>query len=128
MTQVSNTTQLLLGIAPEQFLQQDLADFLPAAQITEIRAALQLAEIEAANPLLITPQSGQGEARVFDGVVHRVVGHENELLLLELEVAPDQNKVHIPNFYQVMRTSATVLRGLPVYWICVSLRLKWYAS
>lgn len=111
ITQVSNNTQHLLGIAPEHLLQRDLADFLPAAQITELREALQLDEIEVVNPLLITPRSGHGDELAFDGVVHRVVGHEDELLLLELEVAPEKDKVHIPNFYQVMRTSATVLQG-----------------
>ncbi|WP_126628139.1 ATP-binding protein [Dictyobacter alpinus] len=111
ITQVSNNTQDLLGIAPERLLQQDLAAFLPAEQITELRDALQLAEVEAANPLLITPQIGHGEEQAFDGVIHRVVGHEQELLLLELEVAPDKHKLHVPNFYQIMRTSTTVLQG-----------------
>lgn len=108
--QISNNAHTLLGIESESLLGQPIAQLLPSDQVAQITASLLLEEIEAVNPLAITLQNSKGQEQRFDGVVHCVVGHEKELLLLELEPAPDEGSVHVPNFYQIMRTSASVLQ------------------
>ncbi|GCE20331.1 ATP-binding protein [Dictyobacter kobayashii] len=111
ITQVSNNTDTHLGTEPARLLGQHIAQLLPADQVEQLTQSLRLEAIETVNPLVITIQDSKGQEKTFDGVVHRVDGHEKELLLLELEPTLDTNNIYIPNFYQVMRTSATVLQG-----------------
>ncbi|GCE06309.1 histidine kinase [Dictyobacter aurantiacus] len=108
--QISNNADALLGIASVSLLEQPIAQLLPSDQVEQLTASLLLDEIEAVNPLALRIQNSEGQEQRFDGVVHHVDGHEKELLLLELEPAPEEKRAYVPNFYQIMRTSASVLQ------------------
>ncbi|MEB3826401.1 GAF domain-containing protein [Phormidium sp. CCY1219] len=106
--QVSDNTQVWLGIAPSALLQTNLADLLDRDRIQALQAALDLDSLDALNPFHVSiPTPNQNQPLSFDGILHR---NPQGLLLLELEPNGDRKTLYFPQFYQLVRASSTKLQ------------------
>lgn len=103
--QVSDNTQRWLGIAPSALLQKNLGDLLDRVRIESLQEALDRDSLDSLNPFHVTiPTPNQNPPLSFDGILHR---NRQGLLLLELEPNGDRKTLYFPQFYQLVRASAT---------------------
>ncbi|MEC4816157.1 MAG: GAF domain-containing protein, partial [Scytonema sp. PMC 1069.18] len=100
--QVSNNTEDLLGLLPQDLLGQHLSNILDAAQVSVIQDCLQ-GHFEHVNPLKLLVGS-QGKTYEFNGVIHR---SSNNYLILELEPCSFVTNSGFANFYTLTRSALT---------------------
>jgi two-component system, chemotaxis family, sensor kinase Cph1 len=103
--QVSNNTQSLLGLPPQELLNRNLAVLAGQAQTDSLRAHLSQSDLRYINPIKLDIEIG-GQASTFDGVLHRT----NACLVLELEPVQTLELLPLANFYHVVSPSASQLQ------------------
>ncbi len=96
--QVSNNSFDLIGIHPENLLKKLLKELLDDQQINYIRQCVSK-EFEKVNPLTISIKREEQEL-IFDGIVHR----SDQVLILELEPAADQNQADFFSFHHLVQS------------------------
>jgi chemotaxis family two-component system sensor kinase Cph1 len=103
--QVSQNTFQVLGIHPQELLNQHLETLLDSQQIINLRQCVS-EEFESVNPLKISINTGT-KTLIFDGIIHQ----SNGLLILELEPSTSQQEINFFNFYQVVKSSLTKIQN-----------------
>jgi PAS domain S-box-containing protein len=100
--QVSENSGALLGMKPEELLNQPLALSLGPTLAEAVRDALAHEMLER-TPLFIQRFSAPRGGRVFDACLHR----NGDVVLLELEIAPEREGLSLgePDFYGLVRKS-----------------------
>ncbi|MBC1236954.1 ATP-binding protein [Nostoc sp. 2RC] len=78
--QCSNNTYSLIGINPEQLLNQPLSNFWESEQINFLQDCLYEKDLQLVNPLEISMKIGTEDLH-YDAIIHR----SNQILILELE-------------------------------------------
>lgn len=96
--QISDTTQLLLGMAPTALLGQPLATLLSADQMQTLQTCLA-GNFEALNPLHLSLETAKGPCS-FDGILHR---SPQDKLILELEPPTAENQKDFFSFYAITK-------------------------
>jgi two-component system, chemotaxis family, sensor kinase Cph1 len=105
IVQVSNNTQSLLGLPPEELLNSNLAALAGQAQTDSLRVCLSHSDLPSINPLKLNIEIG-GQASTFDGVLHRT----NGCLVLELEPTQTPELLPLAHVYHIMSSSASQLQ------------------
>jgi light-regulated signal transduction histidine kinase (bacteriophytochrome) len=106
--QISNNTEALLGIPPENLLGQHLSILLEPVHLNAIYGCLQ-GDFEHLNPLKLLVRA-QGKPTEFNGVIHR---SPQNYLILELEPCDLENLEPVSglvNFYTLTRGTLTKLQ------------------
>ncbi|PHJ66939.1 cyanobacterial phytochrome A [Nostoc linckia z18] len=80
--QCSNNTYSLIGINPEELLNQPLSNFWESEQINFLQDCLYEKDLQLVNPLEISIKIGTEDLH-YDAIIHR----SNQILILELEPA-----------------------------------------
>jgi len=78
--QCSNNTYSLIGINPEELLNQPLSNFWESEQINFLQDCLYEKDLQLVNPLEISMKIGTEDLH-YDAIIHR----SNQILILELE-------------------------------------------
>ena len=99
ITQISNNTESLLGILPQQLLGQSLDRLLSTEQITAIANCLDR-NFELINPLKLSLATQTG-LKPFSCIVHSLDGIS---LILELEPDESHNGLTFVQFYQISKS------------------------
>ncbi len=100
--QVSQNTQLLLGIAPDQLLGQSLEVILDSFQVDLIKAGLNAPNLDRINPSKIWVRRRGDDYQVFDAVFHRTADQQ---LVMECEPAIAQEEIPFLSFYHLAKAS-----------------------
>jgi two-component system, chemotaxis family, sensor kinase Cph1 len=103
--QISQNSEAFLGKKPKAFLGQSLAILMQPEQIEAIRDCLN-AGFENVNPLRLS-LSIHGQPQAFEGIVHRA----NNVVVLELERAIEQQAVSFFDFYKFVKSPIDHLRS-----------------
>ena len=96
--QVSSNTEAILGIVPQELLNQPLQDLLGEAQVKAIQDCLA-GDFEQINPLPIAIQRAQ-TSLLFDGIVHR----QGQVVVVELETTTANNQGNFFDFYRLVKS------------------------
>lgn len=103
--QVSKNIRSLLGYNPEDVLNQPLANFLAASEISSIQQCLA-EDFEHVNPLKISV-SNQEQIQYFDAIVHSYDG----LVILELEPTQETEYINFIKFYNLVNSCVAKLQN-----------------
>ncbi|MEI6043575.1 MAG: ATP-binding protein [Chloroflexota bacterium] len=103
--QVSSNTLALLGLPPEQLLNQPLELLLEETDIHYLRHCLQNFKLER-NPLQIFTIKIKGSAQNFYGIVHLIEG----VVVLELELVKLIQTTTTPGLYSQVKATLSQLR------------------
>ncbi len=98
--QVSENTTDLLGIEPEELIDQRLGCLLDQEQLTYLQTILHTQNLEN-NPLYVFTLKARNKDLYFDGIVHRSQG----LVILELEQFKHHPETGQQNVYHTVRTT-----------------------
>ncbi|CAN1210598.1 ATP-binding protein [Tumidithrix helvetica PCC 7403] len=105
IVQVSQNTQEILGIAPEDLLDRPLGNFIASDRLDAVRGCLDLS-FEHINPLPLTFAIGDNEPMCLNGIVHRALSGE---IVLELEpLVPDAEQDFFQFYRQIKGTLAKI--------------------
>jgi light-regulated signal transduction histidine kinase (bacteriophytochrome) len=104
--QVSNNTYEVLGINPEQLLNQPLNKLLESEQIHFLGDCLSQEDIHFANPLELTIIRDDKPLN-FDGIIHR----SHQALILELEPSLSERNNAFFRFYHLVKQAISKLQG-----------------
>lgn len=96
--QISDNTEILLGLSPDAFLRKSLTNFLESEAIAAIQSCLQ-GNFEQVNPLKLQMQGSEG-AISLNGIIHRSV---QDKIILELEPLASLESKSFFHFYQLTR-------------------------
>ncbi|MEM8676448.1 MAG: ATP-binding protein [Cyanobacteria bacterium P01_G01_bin.67] len=96
--QVSLNTESMLGIKPQELLEQPLAKLLGKQQVAAIKRCLE-EDFEQVNPIPIELASGES-VKSFDGIAHR----NGEIIILELEPSIPTQKANFEHFYRLVKS------------------------
>jgi two-component system, chemotaxis family, sensor kinase Cph1 len=97
--QVSNNTQVLLGIPAEELLNQDLKTLLGSKQVNALKDGLAT-DFRNINPFKISIQRSR-KTLLFDAIIHRY----DHVVILELEPTPSKQPVTFFNFYHLVKAA-----------------------
>ncbi len=103
--QVSKNIRSVLGYNPEDILNQPLANFLAASEISSIQKCLT-EDFDHVNPLKIS-FSTQEQIQYFDGIIHSYDG----LVILELEPTQETEYVNFIKFYNLVNSCVAKLQN-----------------
>ncbi len=98
--QVSRNVVDFFHVSPETLLNKSLETLFEQSQISLLRQALNVSDLQAVNPLKLTVQRN-GRERIFDGILHRSDG----LLILELEDVSTTESISPTGLYTHLRTA-----------------------
>ncbi len=98
ITHISNNTETLIGLLPEQLLGQSLNVLLETEQIKAI-AACNEHDFEQINPLKLS-FSTHNKTKFFNGIIHIL---DQACLILELEPNEAETKQNPIHFYQTAK-------------------------
>ncbi|MBD2345302.1 ATP-binding protein [Anabaena subtropica] len=104
--QVSNNTFNVLGIHPEQLLNQHLSCLLETEQINLLEDCLTNEDLPIVNPIEFSIKSTDKTLH-FDGISHR----SNEVLILELEPHFSEKSNVFFRFYHLVKLAMLKLQG-----------------
>ena len=113
ITQVSDNSQAMVGIDPDDLLGQPLSRVVGDEQQASIIAEARQSDLSPKNPFLknINPLNLTipiaGEAGLFNGIVHR----SNRGLVLELERLAENEDLTFRHFYDLSRKSLLALQN-----------------
>ncbi|MEM9507763.1 MAG: ATP-binding protein [Cyanobacteria bacterium P01_E01_bin.35] len=96
--QVSLNTESMLGIKPQELLEQPLAKLLGKQQVAAIKRCLEK-DFEQVNPIPIELASGES-VKSFDGIAHR----NGEIIIFELEPSLPTQKANFEHFYRLVKS------------------------
>jgi light-regulated signal transduction histidine kinase (bacteriophytochrome) len=99
IVQISNNTQELLGIAPEQLLNQPLSKLLGTRQASVLKRSLG-GDFNSINPLRISLKQS-GKKLFFDGIIHRY----DSVAMLELLPTKSKTPSTFFEFYHLVKTA-----------------------
>jgi len=105
--QVSNNTEKVFGLLPENLLNRNLEMLLDRTQIDNMKAYLDYENLQAVNPFKLAVKTAKKESYIFDGIIHR--GEQG--LILEVEPASYQNTQSFFDFYHLIKLSLTKLHN-----------------
>ncbi|MCC0176217.1 GAF domain-containing protein [Waterburya agarophytonicola K14] len=95
--QVSLNTSQILGIEPQELLNQPLKELLGEEKVTAIKHCLSQ-DFDQINPLKIKLIQGKSN-KTFDGIVH----HNGNAIILELETRETNTRVNFFDFYKLVK-------------------------
>ncbi|MBW4576871.1 MAG: GAF domain-containing protein [Aphanothece sp. CMT-3BRIN-NPC111] len=102
--QVSNNTDEIIGIPPEELLNKTLSDILDGEQIDSLHKCL-LSDWENINPIKISIKY-QDSVFHFDGIIHR----SEQVLVLELEPVIYKSQVSFFSFHNLVKAPLTKIQ------------------
>ncbi|MDZ8241862.1 MAG: ATP-binding protein [Nostoc sp. ChiQUE01a] len=104
--QCSNNTYSLIGIKPEQLLNQSLSIFLESEQINLLKDCLSQDDLNIVNPLEITIKFGIKNLH-YDAIIHRL----HQILILELEPTFLEKSNGFFKFYHLVKQAISQLQA-----------------
>ncbi|MDM9380107.1 ATP-binding protein [Chlorogloeopsis sp. ULAP01] len=104
--QISNNTQYILGLSPEELLNQPLSKLLDSEQMEHFVDCLNQETVQVANPIELAIASSE-KTRNFDGIVHR----QMEVLILELEPTVSERNNFYFKFYNLVKQALSKLQS-----------------
>ena len=113
--QVSDNTEMFLGIAPAQLLGQPLEQIFDPIWVERFKAELTGSRLDRTNPQQVWGRTVGDERRIFDAVFHRSV---DGCLVAELEPAQTNEQIPFLNFYHLAKDAigqATAVADLPAF-------------
>jgi two-component system, chemotaxis family, sensor kinase Cph1 len=103
--QVSSNTFEMIGLLPEQVLNQPLSTLLEETYLDYLKRCLQRTQLER-NPLYIFTVKVKSAPQAFDGIVHRI----QDMVVLELEPSKAVLPEGGPDLYSQVRAIVANLR------------------
>ncbi|MEG4403668.1 ATP-binding protein [Microcoleus sp. MON2_D5] len=109
IVQASKNTQDLLGIDAESAIGQDLSLFFDKIQLEKLKTCLRKENLKTVNPIKLTVEKA-GKYLEFDCILHR---EEEEVLMVELELATSPENLSVFSFYNSVRATVSKIQSAP---------------
>jgi chemotaxis family two-component system sensor kinase Cph1 len=104
--QVSNNTQDILGVPPEELLGKPLNYLFADSQIAKIKKLIENHLFDAINIVKLSFIKN-GKYLGFNSIVHQ---NDEGMLILELEKASYENNINFLEFYALVKSAANQLQ------------------
>ncbi|MEG5040093.1 MULTISPECIES: ATP-binding protein [unclassified Microcoleus] len=109
IVQASKNTQDLLGIDAESAIGQDLSLLFDKIQLEKLKTCLRKENLKTVNPIKLTVEKA-GKYLEFDCILHR---EEEEVLMVELELATSPENLSVFSFYNSVRATVSKIQSAP---------------
>ncbi|MEP6489542.1 GAF domain-containing protein [Microcoleus vaginatus GB2-A3] len=109
IVQASKNTQDLLGIDAESAIGQDLSLLFDQIQLEKLKTCLRKENLKTVNPIKLSVERA-GKYLEFDCILHR---QEEEVLMVELELATSPENLSVFSFYNSVRATVSKIQSTP---------------